>query len=345
VSRGRRRNRPRKAVKRAPAIDIHAHYFPEAFLGVIERDGPGFGLTLDRSDPAGPAIAVGGMLGGPLEREFYDLPARLAEMDRIGVQMHALSLTFPMVYWASADLGAQLARLVNDGMSEAHTAYPDRFVGLATLPMQDPKRAVEELERAARLPGIRGVYLGTNVNGLELGDPSFTPVFERLHARRLPVFLHPVNVVGAQRLAPYYLGNLLGNPYDTGIAVAHLIFSGVLDRFPNLEVCLPHAGGTFPYLVGRMDCGQRVRRELEHVKRPPSAYLRRFTYDTVSHAPEPLRYLIGLVGADRLMIGSDYCFDLGYERPVEVVTRLAGLSRADQDRILGGTAARLLRLR
>jgi len=330
---------------RAPAIDIHAHYFPEAYLRAVEAQGERFGVTLDRSDPAGPAIKVGAVLGGHLRREFYDLRARLEAMDRAGVQVHALSLTFPMVDWADGALGTQLARAVNDAMSEAHVAHPDRFVGFATLPMQDPERAAEEVERAARLPGIRGVYLGTNVNGKELDDPSFTPVFERIHGLGLPVFLHPLNVVGAQRLAPYYLGNLLGNPYDTGIAAAHLIFGGVLDRFPRLTVCLPHAGGTLPYLIGRLDRGRKVRRELAHMHRPPSAYLRRFTYDTISHAPASLRYLIDLVGSDRVMIGSDYCFDMGYERPVEVVTRLGGLPRADQDRILGGTAARLLRIR
>ena len=337
--------KPRAAAAGVPAIDIHAHYFSESYLRAIETQGEAFGVTLDRSDPAGPAIKIGAVLGGHLRREFYDLQARLRAMDRAGVRVHALSLTFPMVYWADGDLGAHLARVVNDAMAEAHTAHPDRFLGLATLPMQDPKRAVDEVERAAGLPGIRGVYLGTNVNGRELSDPAFTPVFERIHARGLPVFLHPLNVVGAQRLAPYYLGNLLGNPYDTGIAAAHLICGGVLDRFPKLTVCLPHAGGTLPYLIGRLDRGRKVRRELRHMTRPPSAYLRRFTYDTISHAPASLRYLIGLVGADRVMIGSDYCFDMGYERPVEVVTRLAGLSRADQRRILGENAARLLGVR
>lgn len=326
-------------------IDIHAHFFPEAYLRVIETEGRASGVTLDRSDPAGPAIKVGAVLGGHLRREFYDLDARLRAMDRAGVGVHALSLTFPMVYWADGNLGSQLARVVNDAMSEAHTAHPDRFVGLATLPMQDPARAVEEVGRAARLPGIRGVYLGTNVNDRELDDPAFTAVFEHIDAIGLPVFLHPLNVVGARRLAPYYLGNLLGNPYDTAIAAAHLIFGGVLDRFPKLQVCLPHAGGALPYLVGRLDRGRKVRRELQHMKRSPSAYLRRFTYDTISHAPASLRYLIDLVGADRVMIGSDYCFDMGYERPLEVVTRLGGLSRADQARILEGTAARLLGLR
>ncbi len=332
------------AARPARAIDIHAHYFPEAYLRAIETQGERSGITLDRSDAAGPAIKIGTMLGGHLRREFYDLEARLKEMNRAGVDVHALSLTFPMVYWADAELAARLARAVNDAMSEAHRAYPDRFVALATLPMQDPARAVEELGRAARLPGIRGVYLGTNVNGRELDDPAFLPVWERIDDLELPVFLHPLNVIGAQRLGPYYLANLLGNPYDTGVAAARLIFGGILDRFPKLSVCLPHAGGTLPYLIGRLDRGQKVRRELKHMKRKPSAYLRRFTYDTISHAPEPLRYLIDLVGADRVMIGSDYCFDLGYERPVQVVTSLPRLSRADQAKILGGNAAKLLEM-
>ncbi len=328
-----------------PVVDIHAHYFPEAYLRTIETEGSAFGVTLVRSDPAGPAIKIGPILGGPLRPAFSDLNLRLKEMDRQGVQVHALSLTHPMVYWADAELGLRLARLVNDAMAEAHTAFPRRFVGLATLPLQDPPAALRELDRAAALPGIRGVYLGTNVNGRDLSDPEFLPVWERIHAFKLPVFLHPLSVIGAQRLAPYYLHNLLGNPFDTAVAAAQLIFGGILDRFPRLTVCLPHAGGAFPYLVGRLERGRKVRRECAHLKRPLAAYLRRFTYDTLSHSAEALRYLIRLVGADRVMVGSDYCFDMGYERPVEVVTRLTGLSRTDRALILGGTAAKLLRLR
>jgi aminocarboxymuconate-semialdehyde decarboxylase len=210
--------------------------------------------------------------------------------------------------------------------------------------MQEPKLALQELDRAAALPGIRGVYLGTNIRGRELSEPDFFLVYERMEALKLPLLLHPIDVVGAQRLAPFYLGNLLGNPFDSAVAAAHLIFGGVLDRFKRLTVCLPHAGGAFPYLVGRLSRGWKVRSECKHLHRPPSAYLRRFTYDTITHSPEALRYLIGLVGADRVMIGSDYCFDMGYQRPVQIVTRLRGLSTADKARILGGNAARLLRL-
>lgn len=332
---------PRNSVR---AVDIHAHYFPEPYLRLLETEGEAFGVRLNRSDPNGPAIQIGPILGGPLRSAFWDLDIRRKEMDRQHVDVHALSLTFPMVYWADGRLGLRLSRIVNDAMAQAHTAFPDRFVGLATLPLQEPRLALEELERAAKLPGIRGVYFGTNVNGRELADPDFQPVWERIDALRFPVFLHPLNVIGAQRLAPYYLGNLLGNPFDTAVAAAQLIFGGILDRFPRLTVCLPHAGGALPYLVDRLDRGRKVRPECAHLKRPPSAYLRRFTYDTISHGPESLRYLIGRVGADRVMIGSDYCFDLGYERPVEIVTGLARLSRADKARILGGTASKLLRL-
>ena len=191
--------------------------------------------------------------------------------------------------------------------------------------------------------GGRGVYLGTNVRGKELTDPIFLPVFERIYALRVPIFLHPLNVIGVQRLTSYYLHNLLGNPFDTAVAAANIIFSGLLDRFPKLEICLPHAGGALPYLIGRLNHGWKVRQECKALKNPPSSYLRRFMYDTISHAPESLSYLIDLVGTDHVMMGSDYCFDMGYERPVKAVTAL-NLSRGDQEKILGGNAARLLRL-
>jgi aminocarboxymuconate-semialdehyde decarboxylase len=251
-----------------------------------------------------------------------------------------------MVYWAQGELGRRLAREWNDGASEAHTAYPDRFVVCATLPMQDTTLALAELDRAARLPGVRAVYMGTNVNGLDLADPAFFPVFERCQALGLPVGLHPFNVNGAERLRPFYLTNLLGNPYDTGIAAANLIFGGVLDRLPKLQVILPHAGGTFPLVWGRLQRGQKVRPEANKAaKKPVKAYLRRFTYDTISHDPAALRYLIDTVGADRVMLGTDFCFDMGYERPLDIIRdRGVKLSRADQARVIRGNAARLLRL-
>ena len=332
-------------MSRPRAIDVHAHFYPERFLAAVETWGAPFGARVDRSDPRGPVLVAPGTPTRPLEPRFFDLPARLRSMDRQGVEVQALSLTIPMVYWADGAAGHRVARAFNDAASEAHTAHPDRFVGCATLPMQDPPRAAQELERASGLPGIRAVYLGTNVTGRELSDPAFFPIFERCQALKLPVLLHPITVIGAERLQPFYLHNLLGNPFDTAVAAAHLVFGGVLDRLPQLQVCLPHAGGALPYLAGRLQRGQRVRPEAQKAaRRPVRTYLRRFSYDTISHDPRALRYLIDTVGADRVMLGSDFCFDMGYERPVQVVTGLRGFRQADQARILRGNAQRLLRL-
>ncbi len=327
------------------AIDIHAHYFPEAYLNLIAEEGRPFGASFDASDPGGPVVKVGTMRAGPLERKFTDLELRRADMDRQSVQLQALSLTQPMVYWAGDALSMRLSTAFNDALASAHEAYPDRFVGLATLPMHAPALAAEELERVAGLPGIRGIYMATRVLDQELSHPDFFPVYERIESLDLPIFLHPVTVIGVERLQPhYYLHNLLGNPVDSAIAAAHLIFGGVLDRFPSLTFCLPHAGGAFPYLVGRLNHGWKVRKECQHLEQGPSAYLRRFYYDTIAHSEAALAYLVGLVGSDRVMVGSDYCFDMGYSRPVDVVTGHESLSEADKAAVLSGNARRLLRL-
>ncbi len=327
-------------------IDIHAHFFPERYLRLVEQEGGPHGARLDRSNPRGVSIVVDGVGTPPLSSAYWDLDRRVRDMNRQGIEVQALSLTAPMVYFARPDLAARLARAFNDALAEAHTAYPGRFVGCAALPMQDPPAAVAELERAARLPGVRAVYMGTNIAGRDLSDPAFLPVFERCHEFELPVLLHPLTTIGAgDRLKRFYLSNLLGNPFDTAVAAAHLVLGGVLDRFPRLTVCLPHAGGALPYLFGRLQHGQKVRPEArDRARRPFGAYLRRFTYDTISHSPRALAYLIDLVGADRVMIGSDYCFDMGYERPRDMVTRRLRLRPADRVRILRGNAARLLGL-
>jgi aminocarboxymuconate-semialdehyde decarboxylase len=328
-------------------IDVHAHFFPERFIRAIEEGGAPSGGSVDRGSPVGPVIVVKGSRTPPLEARYYDLPKRVASMNRQGVAVQALSLTAPMVYWGQGDFGTRLARAFNDGASAAHTAYPDRFVVCLTLPMQDPAQALAELDRGAKLPGVRAVYMGTNVNGRDLADPTLFPVFERCQALGLPVMLHPFNVNGAERLKPFYLTNLLGNPYDTGIAVANLIFGGVMDRLPKLQVVLPHAGGTFPYIWGRLQRGQKVRAEANKAaKKPVRAYLRRFAYDTISHDAGALRYLIDTVGADRVMLGTDFCFDMGYERPLDVIRdKGVKLSRAEQAKVIRENAARLLRLR
>jgi aminocarboxymuconate-semialdehyde decarboxylase len=323
------------------AIDIHAHWYPEEWLKLFEKDGPKEGATLERIS-GGYRIRTERIVNA-FDDRFVGLDSRLQKMDEIKVDVHALSLTTPMVYWASPGLGLALSQAFNDAASAAHSRHPDRLYGLAMVPMQVPELAVKELERASKLPGIRGMYLATNVNGQELDEKAFWDVYAKAEELGWTIFLHPVDTIGSNRTGKYYLKNLLGNPYDTGVAAAHLIFGGVLDRFPTLGFNLPHAGGAFPGLIGRLDHGTKVRPELQHMKQLPSAYLRRFTYDTIGHDDRINANLVKLVGADRVTLGSDYCFDMGLDDPRKAVRSL-DLSDEDRALISGGNASKLLGL-
>ncbi len=325
-------------------IDTHAHYFPESYIKLIAEHGKRVGTTVTTDDKGITFIQVGLHLRtGPITRLFIDLDARIADMDRRGVGMHALSLTQPMVYWAYDELATELCRAFNDSISAAHLAHPDRFIGFACLPFQNAQLALEELERAAKLPGVKGVYMATAVRDKELSDPSFFPVYERIAELGLPIFLHPM-MINNERLKQFYLINLCGNPFDTAIAASHLIFGGVLDAFPTLEVSLPHAGGVLPILRGRLDRGFHVRSECKTIPRPPSEYLKRFTYDTISYNEDLMDDLIKLVGIDRIMMGSDFCFDIAYEEPVKFVNGMKSLDDVQREKILWGNAARYLKL-
>jgi aminocarboxymuconate-semialdehyde decarboxylase len=322
-------------------IDIHAHYFPETYLDLIAADGKRFDAAYYTTDK-GWFIKTPAGNNGPLANKFIDLKARIADMDQQGVGLQAISLTAPMLYWGDAELSARLAKAWNDAATAAHQRYPTRLVAFLTLPMLYPDRALAELERARELPGMRGVYMGTNISGHDLDDPLFEPVLARIEALDLPIFLHPVET-GSDRLKSYFLANLIGNPVDTAIAAGHLIFGGVLDRHPKLQVCLPHAGGVLLILTGRMDQGWKVRSELKSLPHAPSAYLQRFSYDTICHSKPIMEFVIKEVGAERVMLGSDYCFTMGYERPVQVLDQV-DLTSAQRRAILSGNAERLLKL-
>lgn len=322
------------------AIDIHAHYFPRRFLDEAAKSG-----AIASELNGLPTLKVGPLFTGPIAPRFIDLDLRIADMDRSRVEKQVLSLTQPMVYWAEEATADRLARIFNDALVEAHESAPERLFGFATLPMQFPQRAVSEARRVARLPGIKGVYLGTAINDEDLGDRKFWPVYEVLEELGLPIFLHPLKVLGmTDRLSRYFLSNLLGNPFDTAVAAAHLIFSGALDAFPRLQVVLPHGGGALPFLLGRLSHGWSVRPECAHLKTDPRDYATRFYYDTITHDAASLAFLVEQVGADRIMLGSDYCFDMGLEEPRLPVEKLAGLDDEKKHRILGGNAASLLNL-
>ena len=325
-------------------VDVHAHYYPQSFLDLLAKHGAAFGVEWRPVEGNGPQFKVNGLATGPVGRRFVDLDARLEAMDEQRVAVHLLSLSQPMVYWADRNIGERLAATFNEALAHAHERHPQRLFGLATLPMHEPDLAVREVERAAKLAGVRGFYMATRIRDQELSASAFFPVYERIEALGLPIFLHPVFVIDAPRLEQFYLTNLLGNPFESAIAAAHLIFGGVLDRFPRLVVCLPHAGGAFPWLVGRLHRGWEKREDLKRIERGPVEYLRRFYYDTIGYSDHVIDYLARVVGTDRILMGSDYCFPIAYEQPVEIVAAHPRLTDAVKHAIVEANARQLLGL-
>jgi aminocarboxymuconate-semialdehyde decarboxylase len=327
-------------------VDFHCHLTPTAYLEAIRRAPGRWGASLERDGdqefivPAGYAFAV----RWPLTPGFWDPAARIEHMGATGVDVQALSApTYLFYYWAEPALAHDVAQMTNEGIAAVARAHPDRFLGMATLPLQDPKRAADELARAVRELGLRALEMGSQVAGRDLDDRSLDPVYERAQALDVPIFVHPNGAEGGSRTQRFYFGNVLGFPFDTTIAAASLIFGGVLERFPRLTFCFAHGGGFLPYQIGRLDHAARARPECRGLPRPPSEYLARMCYDTLTHSHEALRWLVGLVGDERVLLASDYPYDMGEEQPVRFVEE-SGLPRPSLDRILGANAARLLKV-
>jgi aminocarboxymuconate-semialdehyde decarboxylase len=224
--------------------------------------------------------------------------------------------------------------------------YPDDFVAVATLPLQVPDEALKELERAVKKLGLRGVEIGSHVGKRELGDEAFWPIYGAIEKMNVPILIHPHQVAGLDRLRDFYLSNLIGNPLDTTIAAARLIFSGTLAKYPRLKIILAHGGGQFPYIIGRMEHGYEVRPEpKEKVKRPPMAFLKNFYFDTITHNPQALRYLISMAGSDHVLLGSDYPYDMGDQDPVNTVSKLPRIKKEDRMKIMRENAVVLFGLK
>lgn len=328
-------------------LDIHCHFFPQAFLDEARRLGNPFAASIELGSDGQERLICAGDFNHPLTPDFYDVERMLEDMDARHLHMAAISAAPPtLTYWADGSSAAGLASRMNDSIAERVHAHPERFLGLATVPLQDVEVSIREARRAVEELGLHGFQIGSNVNGRNLDAPEFLRFFEVVDGLGVPVFVHPYIPAGSERMQDYYLHNLVGMVAETGIAISSVIFGGILERLPGLKLCFAHAGGVYPYIVGRHDHGYRVRqRECgDAIPHRPSHYLPALFFDSVTHHPLALRYLVDLVGSDRIIIGSDYPFDMGPAQPVDVVLENPYLSAEEKSQICGQNAATLFGL-
>lgn len=324
-------------------VDVHTHFLPPGLLADARAGDAADGLRTQQAGGQEWMVHRQGFRY-PVHRAFHDVGARLEAMTASGIDVGILSLAPPLfMYWLEAGEGLALCRRANDELSAAGQNSGGRLRPVATLPMQDPDAAVAELRRAVRDLGMVGAEIGTSVEGQSLHTAELRPVLAAASDLGVPLILHPYSVAPRPGLADFYLNNLLGNPLETTACAARLILSGALDDLPGLRLVLLHGGGYLPYQIGRLDHGHRVRPESGGCRHRPSSYLGRFHYDTLTHASGPLAFLIGLVGADHVVYGTDFPFDMGGGPCPE---QLAGIGLADRDReaIAGANAASLFAL-
>lgn len=330
------------------AIDIHTHVEFEktqSFVNKQYTDEEIFSrFVVAATGPRSAQINKG--LMPALREPLRESRRKIRDMDERKLAFSILSSTpFAFFYEIEEGPAVELAQYQNDQLAEMVKVHPDSFAAMATLPLQAPDAALKELDRAINKLELRGIEIGSHVGGRELGDRAFWPVYEFLERHGLPMFIHPHNVAGMDRLQEYYLSNLIGNPLDTTIASANLIFSGVFEKYPGLKVILAHGGGQLPYIFGRLEHGYQVRPECkDYIHRSPREFLGNFYFDILTHSDEALRYLISLVGSDHVLLGTDYPYDMGENRPVETVLRVSGITESDRDKINRDNAVTLFKL-
>lgn len=327
-------------------IDLHNHVSTPACEGLLDGPAPPWldPFTLYSGQET---KSYNARHFGQLVEKLTDPERRLADMDRMGVDIQALSVAPPQFYyWTDPALGRRLARMQNEHLADLVAGRPDRFVGLGTVPLQDVDAAIAELEHCVTQLDMRGVEICTNVNGLDLDAPRFRPFFAKAEELDVVVLLHPHGFTGGERLTDYYLINVIGNPLDTTIAATRMISSGLLEALPTLKLCFVHGGGYLPFYASRMDHSWRERPEGSHhiTKRPPSSYLRQTYVDCLVYDEDHLAFLVQQMGSDHVVVGTDYPYDMGDPGAAALVEGSHALTDAAKTAILGANAERLLKI-
>lgn len=326
-------------------IDMHAHILPRT-LPEMEKEFGAKGFPVIVHEEDGAKIYKDGQFFRALEPNSWDVPLRIEEYRRHGIQVQVVS-TVPVMfsYWAETKHALHLARHLNDHLAVECRAYPRELVGLGTVPLQDPDAAIGELRRCVEELGLPGVQIGSHVNSWNLDDPALFPFFEAAEDLGAALLVHPWDMMGKDDMPRYWLPWLVGMPAEQARAICSMIFGGVLERLPRLRVCFAHGGGAFPYTIGRIEHGFNMRPDLVAVNNDvnPREYLKRIYVDSVVHDTQALRYLLDVMGADRVMLGTDYPFPLGEQKPGRLINALA-LDNAEQERLFHQTALEWLGL-
>ncbi len=322
-------------------IDLHTHYYPEIFFKMI-RDTPSeFSFA---KDPTGRTIIThrGARFFG-VTAPMSDPNKRLEDMDRVGIDVEVISLSTPNIFFADETRQPEVARTLNDAYAELIAKHPNRFKGFASIPMDAPDAALDELHRAIDELKLNGVVLLSNIKGRALTSPAYRPFFEEANRMKLCIFLHPMLPANPEPYTEYVLGPLVGFPFDTTLAVARMCFDGMLRELPNIRWVIGHLGGAIPYLMERLDSGYRDFAECRvNIDQPPSTYLKRLYFDTVTFSSYNLRMVRDLVGVDHMVMGSDYPHLLGsIERSVSSIQEL-GIPEYEKEKIFRETALSIL---
>lgn len=330
-------------------IDIHTHLLPREMPRFRDRFGYGGFMGLEHHAPCrAKMVRDDGKFFREVESNCWDPEQRLKECDSHGVGVQVLS-TVPVLfsYWAKPQDGWEVARFFNDDLARTVASNPKRFVGLGTVPLQDPELACRELKRCVQELGFSGVQIGSHVNDWNLDAPELFPFFQEAERLGAAVFVHPWEMMGESRMPKYFLPWLVGMPAETSLAICSMIFGGVLERLPKLRVAFAHGGGSFPFTLGRIQHGFESRPDLCAAvnPHPPRDYVGRFYLDSLVHDPSALRYLIELFGAEKIALGTDYPFPLGEESPGALIESLSELSVSQRERLLSGTALEWLGLK
>ena len=326
-------------------IDFHAHILTEDTMRLMRGVSAEHGPRVERSGDAA-TMVVGETRYANVPSGTWDVDERLTHMDATAVDAQAVAVVpFTFGYQLDAKLAGELCRVQNEQLAALHRAHPTRFLPLGCVPLQDPAAAVAEAERAITQLGLYGLGLGTRLPDKNLDWPELEPFWATVERLDVPIMFHPTQRLSMPDLKDYYLVNFIGNPLDSTIMIAALAFGGVLKRHPSLKLVIVHAGGFVPYQLGRFDHGWRVRPEPKaRLDEPPSISIRRLYFDTIAHSRGALEFLVGEFGADHVVLGTDYPYDMGLEDPMGTLGELRGSSEEDKRLIKGGNAAQLLKL-